>query len=204
MNSAELNPWFAMWTKPRAAIQQVVDNNPGYLVKTLACISGFSSLINLAVNQHLGDKYPLYVIFLMAIILGSLLGFLILYVGGSIIRLTGMWMGGLASLKNIQAALAWSNIPIIWALALRVPELMLFRMELFTSETPVLNSNPYLAILMLGFGLAELVIGLFGFIVLFKCLSQVQGYSIWKAILNIIISLFVVIFPIAAIFTWIF
>ena len=41
INKQTLNPWISMWTKPRSTIQQIVNENPTYLVLVLAAIVGF-------------------------------------------------------------------------------------------------------------------------------------------------------------------
>jgi len=41
-----LNPWFSVWTKPRATIQQIVDSNSNRFILLLAAISGVFHVLN--------------------------------------------------------------------------------------------------------------------------------------------------------------
>lgn len=90
--------------------------------------------------------------------------------------------------EQVRAAIAWSSVPLIWALLLWIPELVLFGQDLFTSSTPRLDANPLLAVALIGFGLVELTIGIWAIVVFLKCLGQVQGFSAWRALGNALLA----------------
>ena len=170
-----LNPWFSIWLRPRATIQQIVDTNPTRLVLVLVVLAGLPSVFEVC-----SKKTSLPTSLFLSFILGPLLGIIILYIGGALLHLTGRWLGGLASPQNIRAALAWSNVPIIWALLLWIPKLSLFWS---TSDVSFIdNSDP------VGFILLEKMIGIWSFVILLKCLGQVQGFSVWRALGNSILA----------------
>lgn len=194
-----INPWVTMWTKPRATIQQIVDTNPERLVLVLAAIAGFSKALDRASMRSMGDKLEWPIIFLIAAIAGPIGGIISLYIGSALIRWTGNWIGGKSTSENIRAAIAWSSVPTIWALVLWIPELVLFGQELFTTETPNIDANVSLALVLFGFAAIEITIGVWAFIVLLKCLGQVQGFSAWKALGNLILSVLVFFVPIVII-----
>lgn len=194
-----LNPWIAVWTKPRETIQQIVDTNPEEFVLLLSVVAGFGEVLNRASMKSLGDNLEWPMIVVIAAIVGPIGGIVGLYIGGALIRWTGSWMGGEASSQNIRAAIAWSSVPMIWALPLWIPELALFGNELFTSETPNLDANPSLAYALIGFGAIDVIIGVWTMVVFLKCLGQVQGFSAWKALGNSILSGLVVVVPIVII-----
>lgn len=195
-NKQSLNPWISMWVKPRATIQKIVDTNPDHLVMVLAAISGFARVLDRASMKSLGDKYEWPIIFLIAAFLGPIGGIISLYIGGALIRWAGRWIGGSASTQNIQAALAWSSVPIVWALMLWIPELALFGQELFTTETPNIDASTVLTFALFGFSAIELTIGIWTMVVFLKCLGQVQGFSAWKALGNVVLAGLVIIVPI--------
>jgi hypothetical protein len=194
-----LNPWITIWNKPRATIQQIVDTNPKHLVLVLAAISGFSETLDRACTRSTGDHLAWPIIILIAAIIGPIGGIITLYIGGALIRWTGSWIGGNASSQNVRAALAWSSVPIIWDLLLWIPELILFGQELFTSETPIIDASLSLTLIFLGFGTIEITIGTWTIVVFLKCLGQAQGFSAWKALGNVILTLLVIIVPIVII-----
>jgi hypothetical protein len=191
-----LNPWLSMWMQPRATIQQIVDSNPERLVLVLAAIAGISRVLNRASLKSLGDIIEWPLIFLIAAILGPVAGIIGLYIGGALIHWTGKWIGGKGSPENIRAAIAWSSIPVIWALLLWIPEFALFGEELFTTKMPTILASPSLTLLLFGFGIIELVIGIWTIVVSLKCIGQVQGFSAWKALGNMALSALVILIPI--------
>jgi hypothetical protein len=192
----KLNPWFSIWTKPRATIQQIVATNPQRLVLLLAALGGLSTVLDRASMRNLGDKLDWPVLLLIAAVVGPIAGIATLYIGGALLRWTGNWIGGQGSALHIRAAMAWSSVPEIWGLLLWIPALAVFGQELFTSTMPRVEANPSLNIVLLGFAAISLVIGIWQFVVFLKCLGQVQGFSAWKALGNSIMASMVVLFPI--------
>jgi len=191
-----LNPWVSMWTKPRATIQQIVDTNPQRLVLLLAAAAGFGQALDRASINSIGDRLDWPIIFIVAAVGGPIAGVIGLYIGGALIHWTGTWIGGKTSAENIRAAIAWSSVPMLWALVLWIPELALFGQELFTAETPVIDADTTLNSAFLAFGAVEVTIGMWTLIVYLKCLGQVQGFSAWKALGNGILAGLVIIVPI--------
>lgn len=199
MNTDEtpkLNPWTAIWTKPRATIQQIVDTDPTHWVLPLGALAGISSTLDQASIKSLGDQFNLPEILGIAIIGGILVGILMLFISGALLRLTGKWLGGVATQQQIRAAIAWSSVPLVFSMLLWIPQYALVGNELFTTETPILNSNPTLLLATLGFMVLELVLAIWGLVIFLKCLGQVQKLSVWKALANAIITLALVLISI--------
>jgi hypothetical protein len=191
-----LNPWISMWVEPRETIQQIISSNPTRTVLLLAALSGFGSALDKASIKSMGDMFELPIIFSIAAIAGPIGGILSLYLGGALVRWTGTWIGGVASSQNIRAALAWSSVPLIWALLIWIPELALIGDELFTSETPRMDASYTLLLAFLGLSLIELVIAIWTLVILLKSLGQVQGFSAWRALGNLLLSVLVILVPI--------
>lgn len=187
-----LNPWFSIWVQPRATIQQIIDSHPTRLVLLLAAVAGFSQFLDRAVMKNLGDRLEWPMIFAIAAVAGPVMGVVGLYIGGALLRWTGGWLGGRANPQQVRAAIAWSSVPLIWALPLWIPELALFGQDLFTKATPRLDANPLLAVALIGFGLVELIIGIWAIVVFLKCLGQVQGFSAWRALGNALLAFLIV------------
>jgi len=199
--TSRLNPWLSIWTKPRATIRQIVTHDPNRLVLLLGAVSGFSQALDRAAIRGVGDEMALPLVFLVAAIGGGIGGIVALYLGGWLLRWTGGWIGGNASLVHLRAAIAWSSVPVIWALLLWVPELAILGDELFRTEMPRLESSTGLALLFLGFTAVELVIAAWSVVVFLKCLAEVQGFSAWKALGNTLLAVLVIALPLFAIFS---
>lgn len=191
-----LNPWFSMWTRPRATIAQIVERDPTHLVLLLAALGGFGETLDRASMRSAGDTVDVPAIFLLAATGGSVGGIITLYLGGLLLRWTGSWIGGRASPEQIRAAIAWAGVPVIWSLLLWIPELALFGNELFTSATPRIDASIVLTVLLLSFFVIETVIAVWAFVAFLKSLGQVQGFSAWKALGNTLLVVLVIIVPI--------
>ncbi|MFC6441423.1 YIP1 family protein [Bowmanella sp. JS7-9] len=191
-----LNPWFSMWTRPRATIQQIVTSDPFHLVLLLSAVSGFLHALDRASMRDMGDKYDITTIIAIAAISGPIGGIIGLYLGGALLRWVGNWMGGTGSSETIRAAIAWSSVPVIWAGLLWIPAIAMFGDVLFTSDTSSLDGNLGLAVALIVYGLIEIVIGVWAIVVFLKCLGQVQGFSAWMALANSIVAMLVVAVPI--------
>lgn len=194
MNEKSLNPWLSMWIHPKETIQQIISSSESdKWVFLLAMIAGFSQSLDRASMKNLGDTVSVSQIILGSLVAAPFVAWITLYIGGGLIKWTGKWFGGQSSSENIRVALAWSGVPIVWALILWIPEYFLFGKELFTTDTPTIVEN---AGIFYMFCAVEFVIGCWALIVLLKSLSQVQGFSAWKALGNLLASVSVVILPI--------
>lgn len=187
-SGSQLNPWISMWTKPRETIQDIVNSNPIYFVVPLGMLAGIGRALDNAVSRNMGDRFDLHTIFLACILGGAIMGLLALYLGSLLLRPTGQWLGGKATAENIRAALAWSAVPSIWALFLWIPEIAIFGKGLFMSEIPEMEESAWMAWTLLAFGIVEITIGIWSLVVFVKSLSQVQGFSSWKALANALLA----------------
>lgn len=196
----QLNPWIHMWLHPRITIQQVIDTDPTRLVILIAMITGISESLNRAGLRDYGDGLSISAIVGLAVFLGPIGGIIRLYLFGFLIRWTGTWLRGEADGEEIRAAYAWSSVPIVWSLCLWIPQIFTFGEELFTSETPMIDADPFLSYQLIGFGLVEFVVGVWSFFIFLHALGQVQGFSAWKALLNLVLAALVVLVPLGLIF----
>ncbi len=183
-----LTPWTSIWTRPRETIREIVFSNPTRSVLLLTALAGFSTGLDNASIASMGDTLDLVMIFGIVAIVGPIGGIIGLYIGAALLRWMGMWIGGAASSMDIRAAMAWSNVPIIWALLLWIPELFLFGSELFTSDTPKIDASESLTYSFIGFGVIEVLVSIWALIIFLKCLGEVQGFSAWKAIGNTLLA----------------
>jgi len=197
MNAERLsvNPWFSMWTRPRATIQQIIDTNPKYLVIRLAMLMGFIEFLHEATAFNLGNRMGLVEIFGMAILVGAIGGIIYLYLFAALLQWTGRWVGGKGTAVNIRAAMTWPNVPLIWGLLLWIPEFALFGTDVFARDVPGIKTSPALMSASIIFNLTDAVIGVWSLILHLKCLGQVQGFSAWRALSNSMIAGLVIVVP---------
>lgn len=194
-----VSPFLSIWTRPRETIRKIVETDPKKYVLVLAMLAGVSQVLDRLSTRNYGDSLPVLAILAVGLVLGPIAGVISLYFGGALYRWSGSLLGGQASSEEVRAAIAWSSVPTIFTLPLWIPQLLIFGNELFTRETPKINASPILSVVLLGFGFIEIVMGIWGFIVLLKCLGEVNKFSAWKALGSVIIVLLIVLIPIICI-----
>ncbi len=177
------NPWFSMWLRPRETIQAIIDRDPKYLVLPLAALYGVWGTLygsNLEATGLLG--------ILLAAVGGGISGIIFLYFYGYVLNDINPF-GGKDSRVNVRAPYAWSSVPVVWGLLLRVPMLLVFESDVFAGSASRVEAHPVIYQGVLG---VETVIQIWALVVFFKCLGQVQGFSTWLAAGSALIALAIV------------
>lgn len=179
-----LNPWFSIWTRPRETLRQLLDRNidMSSQVLMLAALSGIVASLNRAAGRSMGDTLSLGAIVVFSLFVGSLGGLLSVYLGGALLGWIGRQLGGSGANEDVRAAIAWASVPQLWGSILLILEIGIYGKELFTTETPRIDANPALGLLLLGFALIEIVIGIWAFVVFLKCLGEAHRFSAWRAL----------------------
>lgn len=189
--------WFTIWVAPRATMRRILDTNPTRYVYWLAMVGGVAQALNQASMRDLGDTVSIPMLVLIVLCAGILVGFATLYVGSPLMRWTGSWMGSTATTQEVRAALAWSEVPLIWASLLWIPELLLWGTEWFTEETPrmeaAFENGSVEGVLLAGLVVVEIVVGIWALIISLKCVGEAERFSAWKVVGQWFLTLFVLI-----------
>jgi len=197
MKNYIINSIISIFIKPRATIQQIVDKNPEDSVMLLACLAGISNVLNRAAIRSTGDTMELFEILFFALILGPFVGVISLYSVSFFIHWTGKWIGGTSSLENIRAAMAWASIPVVISVSLLIPQVILFGEELFTTETPILDTSQLLYNTLMIFFVIDIILAIWSFVLYLNCIGQVQGFSSLKMFGNLLLAGLAIIIPIS-------
>lgn len=202
MEKLSLNPWLSIWVRPRETIRAITATNPNYRFYLLAAIYGFPTGLQLAQSFSVASMVSLPMILIAALILSVFIGWVGITVLSGLLFWTGKWIGGKSSYQNLRAAVAWSNVPNLVDIAIWIVLLSTFGQQLFAQEfahTPFTGSE--LTIVTTLF-FVQIVAAVWGFILFLKMVSEVQGFSSWRALLNIIIP-FVLLFGVMTLFSWV-
>lgn len=198
-----INPWIGMWVRPRETIRAIIQFNPGYLYPLLCLIYGFPMALQIAQNFSLGDRFHVAAIVVVALILAIVVGAVMINIATALFFWTGKWIGGIGTYQQIRAAVAWSNIPSVVNILIWFVNIAAFGSRIFRSDfidTPFVGNELGLIFMT---SLVQLIVAVWAFIMILKALGEVQGFSAWKALLNIIIPL-LVIFVGVSILAWLF
>lgn len=188
-----MHPWRDIWTKPRATIQALVAKDPSYGFKRLSWIYGITIALSFSNMFSLITLYPLWAILIGSLLLGIVFGLISITITAYILQWCGRLIGGNAPFKQVRCVVAWSNLPaliniLVWILLIGV-----FKEQAFYSDFPtkvtLANKTGLFQLVMLGQWIATI----WTFIILVQGLREIQGFSIWKGLLNIIIPIIAVV-----------
>lgn len=189
----KVNPWSGMWTKPRDTIRKIVSYNPDYCFPILCWIYGLPLLLQFAQNFSLGESLPVYAIILIALVVSPIIGMILMSIIAGLLLWTGRWIHGEGNYKEIRSAVAWANVPHIVTILTWIILMCLFGNETFFNSFPrgPLTYGEYGAVM--GLFIIQLVVSVWSLVIFLKGLGEVQGFSAWKALLNLIIPSVIVL-----------
>ncbi|MEJ7639792.1 MAG: Yip1 family protein [Singulisphaera sp.] len=190
------NPWRSIWTRPRATIRYLVKNDPDRNVLLLAVLGGIVNSVGRASQRSMGDTIPLGGVLIACLIGGTLGGPITLYIGAALLGWTGRKLGGRADARKVRTAMAWSSVPLVVSGLIYVPMILLFGKELFTSETPKLDANPVMAMMVMAFVAVQVLLAIWSFVLFLKCLGEVHRFSAWRALGASVLAFLVILVPI--------
>lgn len=185
-----LNPWRSIWLHPRRTIRHLLNTDPRYAVLLLAIAGGISNSLDIAREMAVADTYPWPGVLGLVLLLGAVLGIAVLYFSAWVTRASGSWIGGRATCVELRTVQAWSNVPILWGLLLWLPMFVFLGQELFSEEILRVEANPALALLTLGFFAVSSILGIWSIVLWVAGVAEVQGFSIFKAIINLVLGFF--------------
>jgi len=188
----EVNPWLEMWIRPRKTILSILRFNSDYLIYLLSVIYVLPYLLQAAQNFSLGEAFSLKFIVVGIFLSALLVGLLIINGISLLFYWTGRWFGGMASFHHIRAAIAWSNMPNLVNIAIWIFNVLTFGNILFTRgfvQIPFVGRE---LTYMFSASFIQAILTVWMLVLMLNALSAVQGFSIWKAILNLLASFFII------------
>ncbi|HEU63929.1 MAG: hypothetical protein KR126chlam4_00769 [Candidatus Anoxychlamydiales bacterium] len=197
------NPWLKMWVKPKTTIRKVVDYNPNFRLFFLSAIYGFVSLLSSSQSFALGTTFHFFLVLFLSIIIAPLWGYIVFSVSSFFIFFTGRWLQGKAKYKEVRSAIAWSNAPMIVNVVLWILLLFIFREDILRDFPATFVFSKAQRVFLFLILLCQLVVSVWIIVLYINALSEVQKFSIGKAILNILIAIVIfvaVFFAIALIY----
>ena len=201
-DDARINPWLSMWFRPQTTVRRVVQSNPTRYVLILATLAGISSILFQAwslsgASVEAAMRYASSLLNLPVlaalIVAGSIVGVVGLYLNAAFVALSGKVLGGRASVKNLRAALAWSQLPQVLALAMMIGLIVLYHLK-----GPVPAGDRYESWLFwtVGIGSATIVLlYLWGFVLDVRSIGAVQDFGIFRTLVNLLIGFVLLLLP---------
>lgn len=190
----EPSPWTSVFLRPRQTLRHVLAKRSEAWILSVAVAEGFVNALERASAKAWGDSYSLPLVLALALAAGAFSGVLYLYVWGFLISWTGRWLGGVADAREVRVAITLPNLVLLWSAPFWVPELLLLGNEMFKTQTPP-DGGPGLGGLLFVHGLVQIVLVVWGLVTYLTCLSEVQRFSVWKTIANLLLAFLAVFVP---------
>jgi hypothetical protein len=186
-------PWLSIIVNPRWTIGRLARADPDRDVPAIAIIVGYGMW--LAIERYLGsgDHLAPHEILGFGLLVGPILGLLLLYLGSKLLTLSGGWLGGRASHRDVRTALGWAATPLVWAQLLWLPLIVIQGSNVFRSTAGGNLLSPGLQAFFL-----TLVAGclLWALGLLLIGLSEVQQFALWRAAASLLLGILVLFGPI--------
>ena len=200
------NPWFKIWVNPRITIQKIVDHNSNYRLGILCAIYGFVSLLGISQSFSLGDRLNFILIIVLSIILSAIWGYIVLSISSFFMYFTGKWFKGTAKFSELRAAAAWSNVPMTINVILWIVLLILYKGSIFNQFNKAIQFTTINTSILFSFTIAQLILSIWSLVIYISCITQLQKFSVLRAVLNIIVAsiiVIVIVFIVTFLINWI-
>ena len=177
------NPWFSMWVKPRETIAKIIDFNVNYRFGILCYIYGLYYSLQMLQQLSFGKTMSMPLCIIIALAAAFPVGYILLNISSFFLFLLGKVIKGKATFKQIRSANFWSTVPNIVIVALWIILMFTAGNQVFMSgyEKHLMGGAANINIVV---QLANIALGVWGFIIFLHALGQVQGFSAWMALLN--------------------
>jgi hypothetical protein len=190
------NP-FRVLTSPREFIHERMHDARGASL-WISFFLGMSYLFGKAYTFSLGKMYTLTHIIVFCLILAIPVGLVLLQITSFFIYWVGKMFNGIATFSEVYAAFTWTRVCEVFIFLGWVGMVSLFGSFAFTTSVVTFTPVPLVVILLLG---TQVVFGIWESIILFQTLGEVQGFSAWIAVWNVLFA-WVILFFVDLSFNW--
>ncbi|HOX84661.1 MAG TPA: YIP1 family protein [bacterium] len=181
--------WTQMWFLPKATIRQIVDTDPRQQMPLLIFLAGIAQALTSAAGLGMGEQLSLFEMIAFCLIFGPLSTFLVVVFGGLLLHRIAQFLHGVASAAETRAAIAWSWVPIITILPLWIVRYIFFGEELFKLKKTAIESTSGLSVLYESINLIEFAVVIWGALLLYSALAEVNQFSAWRGFLAVVLSI---------------
>lgn len=173
----EENLLLKIWLQPRATLHFILQNCPTKHVTLLLLLGGIARMLGRIDHAH--PLPPNAVV--VAGVIGSLSGWIFFYFYAWGLRMAGKLLRGSADFATLETVVAWALVPLVVSIPLS-----LLLLDADTKAYVVAAGLPlrWLATLVMW---GQFVLAVWSLIILVKGIRLVQGFSIGKSLLNVLV-----------------
>ena len=146
--------------------------------------------------RDMGDTFSLPTIIGISIAAGGLFGWISTYFYSGLISWTGKWLKGTADTSTILHVLAYAMIPTIISLIFLIPQFATYGVEVYKKDGDIISGGLIINIIFWSSMAAELVLGCWTIYLCVIGISELQQFTIGKAVLNLLLPVLLIVIPI--------
>ncbi len=184
-------PWLSIWLNPGDTVQRILNNKK--IPVMLILLTGLSMNLDNSYFNSTGDTLSLSAILLIAIIFSPVTGYLFVWISTYLFSITGQWLGGTGSTKEIKPVVAWSGIFFAASLIIRFLEILILGNEIFQTVQPTVENSTFLSILFIFLHLLDLAILIWWAVFMAVALGEIHSFSKLRGFFTMLISLLLVV-----------
>ncbi|MFC4713404.1 Yip1 family protein [Planococcus dechangensis] len=184
---AELNPFTAIWTRPRETVRYVIEEKRGNLIFWLIVLLGFSAGLSGASSGE--QLFPAAGVIIGSLLLGPIFTVAGIAIASGIYLLLGKLFKGVGTYTEMFRAVVTSSIPQIWLLPMWLLWLLLSPGTFYTNNEILVESSSggvLEIIIVLVLLLAVIAVGIWTFVIQCKAVGEAQRISAWKGLFIIL------------------
>jgi len=177
-------------------MRHIVNTDPLKYFYVLVILGAFFRTLDRASGRNMGDRAPIWLIFVLSIIFAPL-AVPLSHLGAIFGRWVGAKLGGVATREQVRATFAWAAVPgIAGSLFFWPIQLALFREDMFRTETPLMDeADPFV---VLGVLLAPLVPAIWSIVTAVQVYAEVHQFSAWRSIGAGLLTVVIILGPLIA------
>lgn len=183
----DVNPWWKMWVKPKRTIRAVVDYNNRYGFIGLCFLYGLAQGSHFAQAFSLSAYLSLWAVIALIVLFAIPIGAIAFSLTSIVLYWTGKLIRGRALYHDIRAAVSWSNVTAIFSVIFIGLMVLSFGEAFFYRQFAETVFQDWRSFLLITFLLVELILSVWKLVIFILALAEVQRFSSWMAILNIIL-----------------
>lgn len=173
-----------MWIDPKGVVKHVTETPHPKSFWLLAFIYGLNAM--LAYAPFFLSDFSLWGKVGISVVLGAPLGYIALSIFSLFLYWSGKLIKGAGSFVNLRTATAWSTVTLFVNLIVWVVYIVGFSDLMAGSRASELTGAPAIVLMLCNWGV--LVAAIWGIVLLCKGVGQVQGFSSWLGLLNVVFA----------------
>lgn len=188
-----------IWTEPRRIFKFINDTQYEKYLYILMIFAGMVRAFDRASSKDMGDHSSMFSIVFGCVILGGMLGWISYYIYAALLSWTGKWLNGAGNTSSIYRMMAYAMIPSIIGLVFVFLQIAVYGLGYFKNNSDYLESGIAGSIVFWISFAMEILLSITSLVFTVIGLSEVQKFSIGKAIVNLILPIAFIVVPIVLI-----